>query len=299
VDMIEWRHGRPSVKTKKREFQEYDLLVVATGLNSGSHKLFTGNEHGYEPPGITKTVIREYKLGEAVIEKYLGNSMHVFLLDVPRLEFAALIPKGDYVTVCMLGEDIDSALVESFLQRREVLDCMPPGWDWQQKACLCAPKMYLQAARRPFADRLVFIGDSGVARLYKDGIGSAYRTAKAAATAAALHGISEADFERHFWPICRTIERDNRLGRFVFAMTDLLQKWTFSRRAVLSMVRSEQSVDGRNRLMSQILWDTFTGSARYRDIFLRTVWPVFIGRVLRFLALSLLRPHRTDTKGQT
>jgi len=34
--------------------------------------------------------------------------MHVFLLDIPRLEFAAIIPKGDYATVCLLGEDIET-----------------------------------------------------------------------------------------------------------------------------------------------------------------------------------------------
>ena len=37
--------------------------------------------------------------------------MHVFLLDIPRLEIAALIPKGDYVTLAMLGEEIDDDLV--------------------------------------------------------------------------------------------------------------------------------------------------------------------------------------------
>jgi hypothetical protein len=40
--------------------------------------------------------------------------MHVFLLDIPRLEFAALIPKGDYVTLCLLGDDIDEELMDRF-----------------------------------------------------------------------------------------------------------------------------------------------------------------------------------------
>ena len=48
-------------------------------------------------------------------------------------------------------------------------------------ACHCFPRINVRAAVRPFADRIVWIGDSGVNRLFKDGIGSAYRTAKAAA----------------------------------------------------------------------------------------------------------------------
>jgi len=42
--------------------------------------------------------------------------MHVFLLDIPRLEFAAIIPKGEYATVCLLGSGIDQEMVDSFFR---------------------------------------------------------------------------------------------------------------------------------------------------------------------------------------
>ena len=77
--------------------------------------------------------------------------------------------------------------------------------------CRCAPRMNVGGPREPFNDRVVFLGDSGVARLYKDGIGSAYRTAKAAARTAVFHGISEADFEKGFWPECKALIVDNRI----------------------------------------------------------------------------------------
>ncbi len=279
--------GRPAIRTKNGELEKYDLVVFATGINSGSEKVLQREDRPYRPPGTTKTVIREFLVGEHTIEKYLGSSMHVFLLDVPRLEFAALIPKGDYVTVCMLGDDIDQELVEAFLQRREVLECMPPGWKWHEHACMCSPKMNVSSARAPFDDRVVFIGDCGVARLYKDGIGSAYRTAKAAATTAVLHGVAAHDFRRHFWPVCRSIATDNGLGRIVFSFTGLLRRWTFSRRAVLAMVRAEQRAQGAGRPMSQVLWDTFTGSAPYGDILLRAVRPAFVGRLLRHLGAAI------------
>lgn len=67
-------------------------------------------------------------------------------------------------------------------------------------------------AVQPSADRIVFIGDSGVTRLYEDGIGAAYRTAKAAATTAALQGISAEDFKQFYGPACRSIESDNNIG---------------------------------------------------------------------------------------
>jgi hypothetical protein len=217
--------------------------------------------------------------------------MHVFLLNIPRLEFAAFIPKGDIVTMCMLGDEIDNSLVNAFLDSPEVRKCMPPDWQAKKKTCQCLPNMNVGAARRPFADRLVFVGDCGVARLYKDGIGSAYRTAKAAATTAVFQGISAEDFHRHFWPTCRAIRRDNAFGRVVFAVAGLFQKIRFTRRTMLTMVRSEQSKDGARRHMSQILWDMFTGSATYLDIFRRTLLPAYVFRLLMSAAKSML-PHR-------
>jgi hypothetical protein len=56
------------------------------------------------------------------------------------------------------------------------------------------------AVARPFLDRLGLLGDCGVNRLYKDGIGGAYRMAKAAAKTAVFVGISAADFEKHYLP---------------------------------------------------------------------------------------------------
>ena len=82
---------------------EYDLVVGAVGVNSTTVKMFESLGMGYRQPKTTRTFICEFYLGKEIIRAYLGTSMHVFLLHLPRLEFAALIPKGDYVTVVLLG----------------------------------------------------------------------------------------------------------------------------------------------------------------------------------------------------
>ncbi len=171
VDEVIWREGRPEVKARGCAPQIYDLLAVAVGVNSGTLKLFQELDIGYHPPRSTKTYISEYYLGEENIEEYLGRSMHVFLLNLPRLEFAAIIPKGDYATLCLLGDEIDAALVHSFLESPQVRQCLPPSFKLEQPSCHCGPRISVQAATQPFGDRIVFIGDSGVTRLYKDGIG--------------------------------------------------------------------------------------------------------------------------------
>jgi flavin-dependent dehydrogenase len=287
VREIAWTNGRPRLKIGKEFSDAYDLLVFAVGVNSSTQKLLENFEIDYECPQTTKTFIQEYYLGEETIAEVLGSSMHVFLLDIPRLEFAAVIPKGDYVTVCLLGEEVDKELVQKFLNSPEVKACFPAGWKPDEKSCYCSPRISTSGAKHPYGDRFVFVGDCGVTRLYKDGIGAAYRTAKAAAMTAALQGISSRDFARHYQSACRRIETDNLIGRFVFFVTRQIQRRRFSRRAVLRMATNEQMGDPSERRLSMVLWDTFTGSAPYWEILLRTLGPKFIVRICGDLAISL------------
>lgn len=299
VEEILWKNGRPQIKTKNGDPATYDLLVIAVGVNSPTLKRFKDASEGYEPPQTSKTFMREYLFGEEKLAAHLGSSMHVFLLNIPGLEFAAIIPKGDYASVCLLGEKIDKDMLDRFLDSPEVRRCMPPDWSPSENSCQCSPKISIRGATRPHGDRMVFIGDSGVTRLYKDGIGAAYRTAKAAAVTAIFQGISDEDFERHYWPLCRSLGKDNSIGKFVFAVTRQIQKRRPARDAVLRMVASEQSRDAHTRRMSMVMWDLFTGSATYREVLKRTLHPAFLGRFFWDIVRSALRPHRQKPSEQT
>ena len=257
----------------------YDLVVIATGVNS---RLMESIEHGtreFKRPGRTKTFICEFLLGRKVIRETFGPSMHVFLLDIPRLEFAALIPKGDYVTLCLLGDDIDDELMEQFFASPEVRNCFPGGVI-PGHVCHCYPRINIKPANPGYGDRLVMIGDSGTTRLFKDGIGAAYRTAKAAAKTVVFHGVSAQDFRSHYAPLCRKINNDNQMGKVVFGFGGLVQKSRFARRGVLRMTANEQiQADGSQR-MSEVLWDLFSGSAPYTNVFLRTLHPAYLASLL-------------------
>ena len=289
VEEVRRENDRVTIKARDREPEAYDLVTVAVGVNSPILKLFEGLGIGYERPKVTKTLIREYRLGQDVISRTLGSSMHVFLLNIPRLEFAAIIPKGDFVTMCLLGDDIDNAMVDAFVASPEVRNCMPPEWNPADRACQCLPHINVGGVDKPFADRFLFIGDAGVTRLYKDGIGAAYRTAKAAARAAVLEGISEEAFRRHYLPACRRISQDNLIGRLAFLFTRGVQHAGLLRRAVLRMTIEEQGKDGPHRRLSGVLWDMFSGSAPYRDIFVRMLHPAFMGRFLWSIGVAAVR----------
>jgi flavin-dependent dehydrogenase len=280
--------GRLQVQTKQHPAETYDLLAVGAGVNTPALRLFENRDFNYEPPATTKTALREYFLGTEAVEKYLGNSLHVFLLDISGLTFGMAVPKGEYVTLVVLGRDVDEHLIRAFASAPEVRACFPPDWDWDRPSCHCMPRIPVSRAIRPYADRLVFVGDCGVSRLYKDGLGAAYRAAKAAAATAIFSGISEEDFRRHYEPACKALDDDNRYGKAIFAITRLIQKTRFSRAGLMRMASGEQAREGQAPRMSSVLWDTFTGSAPYRDIFLRSLSPAFLGRYVWNMAGSLL-----------
>jgi flavin-dependent dehydrogenase len=287
VERLDWEGGRPKVHIRKQDPLEYDLVVAATGVNVSINRIIKDLEIDYRPPITTKTHIQEYYLGAEKIEELLGTSMHVFLLDIPRLEFAAIIPKGDYVSLCLLGEDIDKELLNEFLNTPAVKECFPVELKLDSPSCWCSPRINIKGASHPFNDRLLFIGDCGVTRLYKDGIGAAYRIAKAAASTAVFQGISTGEFEDFFLPACKDIETDNTIGKLIFWFTRQIQKRSVARRAVLKMVAQEQEKPGAERHMSTVLWDMFTGSASYREILLRAFHPGFWGRFALDLISSL------------
>jgi len=269
------------LKTKEGIEKKYDLVVGAVGLNPRTFKMFKNLSPAFVPPQITKTHICEFHLGEKIIDEYFGNSMHVFLLNLPNIKFGALIPKGNYVTLVLLGSEINKEIVSAFLNAKSVRDCFPNNIDLESvMPCQCYPTINIQGAKSAYGDRIILIGDSSSSKLYKNGIGASYITAKAAAKTAIFEGISENAFKRHYQPVCNNLERDNLVGKFIFMVTTIIQRSLFLKKGLLSMVSNEQKKDNNKRYMSSVLWDTFTGSAPYTDIFKRTLNPVLIGNLI-------------------
>ena len=278
VMKLTWADGLPQVHTKSGMTQTYDLLVGAVGVNGAGVRLFKGLNFDYTPPKMVKAYVGEYHIGEAHVKRYIGDAMNVFLLDIPGLKFAALIPKGPFVTLCMQG-DVNGELVEEFLRHPVVRHCFPPDWVPPAQGCYCLPKCNVGEPLHYYSDRVVLVGDCGVSRLYKDGIGAAYQTARACAATAVFYGIRKQDFQAHYQPLCQRMKWDNQLGHFVFSMIELPKKIDFLRRGIITMTRREQNLGAARRPMSMFLWNSFTGSAMYKQILWESMHPRF---TLRF-----------------
>jgi flavin-dependent dehydrogenase len=289
----------------KSPAQQYDLVVGAAGLANKTLELFKGVCPSFSPPETTRTYISEFLMKPADIQKSFGDSMHVFLLDLPQITFGALIPKENYVTLVLLGKDINQDVVLNFLNSEEVRSCFPPDFPIDRTMpCKCSPFINVKPAKHAYADRVVLIGDSASSKLYKNGIGAAFATGKAAASTAIFEGISQAHFEKYYAPVCRDLDRDNAVGKFIFWVTRVIQRSPILKKGVLNLVGKEQTNPNSAFRMSSALWDTFTGSAGYRNILRRFLHPglltglstsILISNTPKFNRLN----HEEQKAGQT
>ena len=290
------------IKNPGGAFETYDLVAVTAGVNTAILKLFSEMDFGYQPPRTAKLAVREYFLGKEEVSDCLKSAFHAFLLDIPGLDYGAMIPKGDYVTVCLLSSqgDLHPKAMDTFLNHPAVKSVLPPDFPLEHFTCSCGPRISVMGSKQPFGDRIVFIGDCGVSRLYKDGLGAAYRSAKAAARTAIFQGISANDFRRYYLPFCRKMEFDNRIGQLLFRIIGQINRMKFARRAVIHMVSSEQ--EGKASIesgMSMVIWDMLTGGAPYKEVLLRTLNPVFLIRFLWGMVVSLFSRDEGDQAAES
>lgn len=270
VDRIELRNKRPVLFSKDQEIGEFDLAVGAFGVNSTTAKIFEEVGFGYKEPPTVTTAIAELHMGENVVAEYFGNSVHLFLLPDKGMKFAAMIPKGSYVTLCVLGKEMNANTINNFLEKpvvKRVLKTVPYTVE-----CRCLPKMNVGAPEKPFTDRIVMCGDAGSTRLFKDGLGAAYLMGKAVAKTIVFQGASARHFEEDYYPVYKSIITDNLYGRFLFAVTDVYRKNRVLTEGMLRVVRKEQASSGP-RILSTILWNMFTGNERYKNVFPKSLDP--------------------------
>lgn len=266
---------KPILTSGGKDVMEADLVVGAFGVNSSTMNIFEEMGIGYKKPVTTSAFITELELGNETVSKYFGSSIHFFLLPVPKnIKFAALIPKGRYVTLCILGKDIDQQTVTGLLNSPAARKNLPEGF-MSDKFCKCFPKLTLECAKGAFSDRVVVIGDAGSTRLFKDGIGASYIMGKAAATTAILQGVSKAHFAEHYYPVYKNTIIDNRFGKLVYLTTNIYKNLSLLTESMVKVLKKEQQKRTKDfPRLSSILWDTFTGNELYKNIFMRgtNIW---------------------------
>ncbi|MBI4024597.1 MAG: hypothetical protein HY360_06420 [Verrucomicrobia bacterium] len=274
-------NASPRVYTSTRE-ESFDLVVLATGVNAMPPII---HNHNYTLPATEVMAQDELLIESEANRAQMDGAVHIYFDDPSGLIFGALIPKRHFATVSLLGRRLARDNIRQFLAVPQVTRVVG---DEPERMCSCRPRVAVASARGFCADRFVAVGDSCVTRLYKDGIGSALVTARAAAEAALQHGISRATFAAHYAPVCHAIVRDNRFGRAVFALIARSKRNDFFMRALARALNAESSEEPSARVVSRVLWSLFTGDTDYAAILRMMFAPRCLARFSRAMIQELL-----------
>jgi flavin-dependent dehydrogenase len=267
-----------------------DVVVGAFGLDPGISRAFARATR-YRPPAALETLAcKLHPAGLDFIPHLLRDQINVFLPPQPRIEFGALIPKGNHVTLILAGRRLREADMTAFLVRW-ASRLLPPACDVQGSFKGSFP---LGPARCLYGDRYVVLGDaSGLVRPFKGkGISAAIEAGWLAARTMLTVGVSRRAFDG-FAGARRHLTGDLWYGRLVRWLTGIV-----SHGGLLTPFLVEARRDASLR---QALFDCVSGRTSYRDIVVRRHNVVLVGRMAWKCALHLLlrsvRRRRSDRRG--
>ncbi len=236
-----------------------DAVVGAFGLDETMARAFSSRTR-YRPPASLETLAcKIHPAGLEFIPDLLDNCVHVFLPRLRGVEFGALIPKGNHITVVIAGTKLTSSHMDRFLAERQVARLLPRGVEVHDYFRGAFP---LGPARGVYGDRYVVIGDAaGLVRPFKGkGINSALEGGVQCAREMLEGGLSDLALARV--PASQShLARDAGYGRLVRRLVMLAER--------LDLVDPVIDVAGRSAPLQQALFDCVSGRTTYRDVVLR------------------------------
>ncbi len=297
--------GMPSLTMRAQSGERVSLdasfVTIATGINA--HCGFDYQDDAliasirrlnpaFVPGKSRKAFIFELDVGEDYLERNLSREVYFIEYGSKHfaLEHAALVPKGRFLTIAIIGKCVDEAvlprdsrqIVHDFLTLPHI-DRILPGIEAAPLACACAPRMTVTTARFPFGDRFAVIGDAVGSRLNKDGLFSAHVTASQLAQTVLHDGIDKHALARGYGKAIKWLAAENRFGRMVFGLSRL----AFTRQVVGRITYQAFATEGKvrdegSRPLSVVFWKIASGAADYREVF----WEMCSYGVLRSLLVG-------------
>ncbi len=265
---------------------ESDFACICTGINSNPKKENLKNtllgsyqkiNSLFVPAKARPTLIFELKPGSQYLKKYMNKELYIIVSGSKKLdlEHIALIPKKDYLTVSLVGKSIDRAsfpgdtgqIIKTFLSLSRIQKILP-ALENIPIVCTCYPYMAIAPAKFPFSTRIAMAGDAMGARIYRDGLFSAFISAQALAQTVIHRGVDEKSLSKGYGWVTIWLKTDNKYGKFVVGLIQRIFKSPLLNRILYQTFASEMKFKKMDDWpMGNILWKIGSGSADYREIF--------------------------------
>ncbi len=260
VTDVEFHADQAIVYTSSTPLQA-DVIVGAFGLDEGAAAVFA-RAAGYRPPDALNAVVTKYHPGDAGMAEF-GCRIHAFLPSHPLIEFGAITPKGNHLTINIAGAAVNAPLMEEFLAALDVRRVLP----YLENARRFDPndlrffkgRFPCGLARNFSGERYVMVGDAaGLVRAFKGkGVTSAIQTGIRAAQAILFQGISAAAFQAYH-TANRDITADLPYGRAMRWLTILSSR--------LGLMDIVLVAAGHDPGLRRALFDAVSAHRPYREV---------------------------------
>ncbi|MFQ6014175.1 MAG: NAD(P)/FAD-dependent oxidoreductase [Anaerolineae bacterium] len=304
VTDVELRWDKVVVYSDSEECRA-DVVVGAFGLDDGGCKLFEratahlgGNS--YRQPQALGSIVTKIHPRDEYLARF-GECIHAFLPSIPQIEFGAITPKGNHLTINIAGGEISSLWMDRFLELPAVKEVLPKGKD------LLPPHSDLNAndlryfkgrfpisvAKNYYGNRYVIVGDAAwLLRSFKGkGVNSGCMSGAAAAKAMMKEGISKEAFQTFFTadPRTQAVFSDLPYGRIIRRLAVMSANYGFLD-GVIVLARKEP-------LLRRALFNCVSAHKLYREIVWETLQPKLTLKMAGAVGLSLLGIYPLQPKG--
>jgi len=243
--------------------EEVEWLIGAFGVNTALGQKIQNLGLGYVPPRTRLTFQAELKFPEEIRQKIIGNDIHIFFPRHRLIRYATLIPKGPFTTLTIIGwKDVQPGILQEFFQLPEIRSVFPLA----EPSCFCYPRIVVSACHPPRSSRFLLVGDAAFCRYYKNGLESAFLSAKLAAEAIFSRLPDKGPSQVYYRRARQLIVKDNFYGRILFRLNDFIASFRPLTYFHFSLAKRPANTF-LSRKLREILWDMFTGEKPYRQIF--------------------------------
>jgi len=270
--------------------EEVDWLIGAFGVNTNLGQKLQHFGLGYVPPATRLTFQAELKFPGDIREEIIGHDIHIFFPRHRLIRYATLIPKGQFTTLTIIGwKDISPDILQQFYELPEIKKRFPPS----KPTCFCYPRIVISSCRPPKNPRFLLVGDAAFCRYYKNGLESAFLSARLAAQAIFENYSRKNSNKIYYHRAEKFIIKDNFYGRILFRCNDLIASFPPLTKFNLSLIR-KTCESFLSRQLKEILWDIFTGEKPYRQIFRACLQPRLLWEILKFSIIEICKKRKNE-----
>jgi flavin-dependent dehydrogenase len=249
-----------------------DVLVGAFGQDAGTAAVLS-QATPYRPPRFLNSMVTKAhppsdysEISPAPAGVIPSGRIHAFLPATPHIEFGAVSPKGNHLTINIAGAHVTAVWMDYFLHgpAHELLSFIDDDFIWPKDPSdfrYFKGRFPISVARGFYGDRYVTIGDAaGLVRAFKGkGINSACQTGLWAAQAILTAGVSAGAFKRSYGRDCQEILSDIPYGRLVRQMVIHASR--------LRLVDPALALAEHHPALRRAFFDAVSGHQPYRTIF--------------------------------